>query len=366
MGDGLYCRKRIAAGSVIGFYAATITDAANLEPDDRAYAVKLGGSQIAVAEGRDDLARKNPMALINEPTQGQKANCDMVSYKVDELGNFSDKLYSSPYICAIVACTDIPQFSQLLWHYGNSYSRSYEIGTACRVSKAHATLDSILLALPRGASGYPTFPKDAAVFKRSPTVEITELTRADDNDRIRRALYTLSFGNGTCHPRNLERAAFAAEYCLYESIPSRRAWTDEMLYSESTYFAAFERGKLVGVIGRMPDGYISRFAVAPESRGTRVGSRLLKHVIQNFRSDRDLHLWVVTPDPNKTYHIEQRAASSVLLRRWPRLISFYERHGFVRHERTASDIEEGITRLTRLKLPRLYKRYWLPLIYRKI
>ena len=165
-GTGLFCTHAIAAGTLIGFYTGCVDElTSELTSELREYAVQLPNKSIVVAT-RDDIVGTNPMALINEPNEDQTANVDMVSYRVDELDNFADVVYTPPYICAIVACVDIPAYVELLWHYGHGYTRNYsEPGPPCKLRSEHAELGSILAQLPRNAEKKPVFPRGAAIQK---------------------------------------------------------------------------------------------------------------------------------------------------------------------------------------------------------
>ena len=163
-GVGLFTRKTLPPGTLIGFYAGSkIPKGTKLSEEEREYAIELPmHAGVLIANERNDLFNYNPMALINEPSMGGVANVDVVSYKVAEVANFRDTVYSAPSICAFVACKRIEAFTELLWNYGSGYSRAYIPGSACSLSANHASLANIVVQLPR-YNMLPVFPKGAAI-----------------------------------------------------------------------------------------------------------------------------------------------------------------------------------------------------------
>lgn len=124
--NGLFTTRKIRAGEFVGFYSGKWYPS-GYEGSDTDY---LFGT-VCRAEVRPPRRKdrsvdpvRYPMAMINEPPPGTRANVASMEYT--KAKNVIGHLKPSTKICAVAfhACRDIPAGKELFMNYGDMYDRS--------------------------------------------------------------------------------------------------------------------------------------------------------------------------------------------------------------------------------------------------
>lgn len=139
-GVGLFARETIKKGEIIAYYRVKIFLYRTYEsPTDDVYIFEIyrkNGETYKKLIG-DIEADKIPEPInnitfwapfANEPSSNQKTNAEI---DINLEGNYRDKTYSSPGEYAtyqLIASRMIRPDEEILWYYGEKYSRNYLVG----------------------------------------------------------------------------------------------------------------------------------------------------------------------------------------------------------------------------------------------
>lgn len=128
-GYGLHTLAPIPNGHAIGIWSGSTFNEDDWEVDRYGLEIHYDRRETFVVTpvqgGVVDFSR-HPFASMNEPSRGSISNVYMRVEEYDEGGLV--------YLMAVFyAARDIEAGEELLWHYGETYKREYEHGSACVV-----------------------------------------------------------------------------------------------------------------------------------------------------------------------------------------------------------------------------------------
>jgi hypothetical protein len=143
----LVSKRGIQAGEFLGFYTGVTSS--NTCPPNSLYALDMGPGQPCIVPYADENAiapqarDTHPFACMNEPSQGEYANCHMVvqdftNAEIENVASIHHNERASFFRgMACFACVDLPSGTPLTWWYGNSYEPhrqtiGYVAGHACK------------------------------------------------------------------------------------------------------------------------------------------------------------------------------------------------------------------------------------------
>jgi hypothetical protein len=173
----LVAKRGIPAGAFIGFYTGSM--ASRTCPPGSHYALHVGPSQPCIVPFPDENhispqeRDTHPLASMNEPSQGEYANCHMAvqDFNASEIQDVTVIQHheTARYFrgMACFACQDIPGGEALTWNYGPAYEpirqqMGYTAGQPCRRVLENEIFikpdsQSVLDALPR-VPAYCVYP----------------------------------------------------------------------------------------------------------------------------------------------------------------------------------------------------------------
>lgn len=159
----LVAKRDLESGTFLGMYDGTFRRSSQGEKS--LYAAQIIGD-ISVFpfedESRITYAERevHPFASMNEPSEGEKANCVVysVDFPKDKFASTSPPDFYRGLLC--MTCRPVKMHEELTWYYGKEYDvhrqqEGYQVGRACRL---HITDEDIskFQPVPRNAV-YPVF-----------------------------------------------------------------------------------------------------------------------------------------------------------------------------------------------------------------
>ena len=135
---GLYCHNDIRKGEFIGMYNGMWIHSHEIFPFGNRYAIQVASSMMVAPPGQQPNPQQYPIAMANEPAPGTRANAmlrEWVFSRADIAGIPQNVADDSFHGVGLVACVDIPQNSEIYWHYGPHYNpiRGYATGDPCHI-----------------------------------------------------------------------------------------------------------------------------------------------------------------------------------------------------------------------------------------
>lgn len=140
-GVGLYAKKVINKGDLIAYYKLKVYRKKDYEsPTNYVYSFEVyrknGQDYKRLIGDIYDGSFPNPnednitfwAPFANEPSENQRTNAEI---DINNSENYSNKTFSSPddiVIYKLVATKMIRPEEEILWYYGDQYSRNYKVG----------------------------------------------------------------------------------------------------------------------------------------------------------------------------------------------------------------------------------------------
>ena len=129
---GLYSSKSLTKGDFIGLYTGKwYEEPIDLSPVEEKYTLSTGRyvivPDIEFGKYRPDPV-EFPMAMANEPLSHKRANSTFIPLEIvgsDVIGGNESDLYEA---LGLFACQNIRAHTEIVWNYGATYKRSYEVG----------------------------------------------------------------------------------------------------------------------------------------------------------------------------------------------------------------------------------------------
>lgn len=126
-GHGLYTLEPIDKDGAIGVWTGSVFDEGEWESDRYGLEVRYEESTVVITPVENGAVNftHHPLAALNEPPVGADANVYM------RVEDYDDDNGAVHLMTVFYAAVKIEAGQELWWHYGPSYKRDYEVGSAC-------------------------------------------------------------------------------------------------------------------------------------------------------------------------------------------------------------------------------------------